>query len=83
MIAALSAAWLVIWAGSLLLQGIPDGEFVWTVGLLSAWVGYATVLLLRFVVARTEAALASLYYIPVFTFFAALIFDVGVLARAL
>jgi hypothetical protein len=82
-IASLSAAGFFLWAITLLLRGFPEGNFVWTVGILSAWVGYATVLALRFLLARTSSALSAVYYVPALAFLVALAVDIGVLLRAL
>ena len=80
---ALSAIWLLADAVDMLLFGIPDGNFVWSVGLFSAWITYATVLVLRFLVARTPEALDRLYYVPAYALLAAMSIDIGVLLRSL
>ena len=78
-ISVLSAAWLILWALKLLFVGIPDEQFVWMVGFLTAWVTYAAVLAVRYLLANSSSA----YYAPVFALLIAAALDIGVLTRAL
>jgi hypothetical protein len=78
-----SALWLLAWAIQILITGIPDNNFVWTVGLMSAWVFYSAVLLVRFALPETLRSHQVAYYFPVLALVVALFFDIGVLMLAL
>ena len=75
----LSAVALMLWGANLLFAGAPEGRFVWMPGILTAWVTYASVLGVRFLVHDRSAT----YSLPAYGMLAAVIIDIGVLARVL
>lgn len=83
LIVALSASVLLLWAISLLLSGITEPNFIWTVGVLSAWVCYAAVLVVRSFFPNSQQTVSSAYYVPAYALAVAAFVDVGVLARVL
>jgi hypothetical protein len=80
---AVSALWLFVDALDVLLFGVPDGDFVWSVGLFSAWIAYATVVVLRFLGARAPATLDRVHFVPAYALLLAMVVDFGVLLRVL
>jgi hypothetical protein len=80
---AASAAWLLVWAAGILVLGVPDAHFVWMVGFLSAWVLYASVVLVRFVVPQAVRTRPVAYYFPAFALLFAVVIDFAVLAKVL
>jgi len=74
-----SAVVLMLWAMKLLSTGVPDTNFVWMPGILTAWAAYAAVLGGRFLVRDRSYT----YYLPVLVMVVAAVLDIGVLARAI
>jgi hypothetical protein len=77
-----SAAALLAWAVSVLVRGIPEGNFSWSPGLLTGWVTYSTFLFVRYGVPagwRTP----RLRYLPFAVLALSLPVDVGVFFRLL
>ena len=74
---------LLAWATALLVVGIPKARFSWSVGLLSASVGYAFLILHRFSLPGHLKALPLLRDLPVFALLVAVPVDVGVFLRLL
>jgi hypothetical protein len=72
---------LLLWALGVLFNGIPEGRFSWSVGLLSASVFYAVVLLCRFSVTANLRSSWRIHYAPFFALACALPVDVGVFFR--
>jgi hypothetical protein len=71
---------LFVWAGTLLLRGIPEGNFAWTPGFLTAWVWYSFYLLRRYTL---PSRWSGTVYLPVVAAGIALPVDLGVLVRFL
>jgi hypothetical protein len=76
-----SAMALLLWAGDILVRGIPEGGFSWGVGLLSAWVAYSFFILCRFSVPVALRSHPLIFYTPFFALVVALPIDVGVFIR--
>jgi hypothetical protein len=74
-----SAVGLMLWATKLLSTGVPESNFVWMPGILTAWAAYAAVLGGRFLVRDRSHT----YYLPVLVLLIAGVLDIGVLARAI
>ena len=70
----------LVWAGTLLLRGIPEGNFAWTPGFLTAWVWYSFYLLRR---CALPSGWRAALYLPVVAAGIALPVDLGVLVRFL
>jgi hypothetical protein len=75
---AISSLATLGWAVSLLLRGIPEGNFAWTPGFLTVWVGYSFYLLGRYAV---SAVWRGAVYLPVIAAGIAVPIDVGVFFR--
>jgi hypothetical protein len=75
------AAAELIWALSLLIGGIPAGNFVWSVGFFTASIAYAAFLLSRYVVPIGLRSMPAFYYAPAFALAAAAPVDLGVFVR--
>jgi hypothetical protein len=80
-IVAGSAAALLLWAFGILLKGIPEGNFSWSVGLLTAWVGYSVFVLCRFSLPLRLRTHTAILYAPLMALVVAAVVDVGVLVR--
>jgi len=78
---ASSAAWGLLWALSILLEGIPKGNFRWSVGWLSAWVAYSVFVLCRFSLPPRLRAQPAVFYAPAIALVVAAAVDVGVFLR--
>ncbi len=76
-----SAAALLLWALSILIGGLPSGQFVWTTGLLTAWVGYAVFVMSRYTIAARLRGLPAVFFSPVLAVVLALPVDIGVVIR--
>ena len=70
---------LLAWAGSVLIEGIPEGNFGWTPGMLTCWVAYSVFLCARFAFPRWQSRKAAVYVVVAVA--AALPIDVGVFLR--
>jgi hypothetical protein len=69
------------WGVSLLLRGVPAGNFSWSVGLFSASVCYAVFVLSRFGIPARLRATALAYFSPAMALAVAVPIDVGVFVR--
>ena len=69
------------WGISLLFQGIPAGNFSWSVGLFSISVAYAVFVFSRFTVLSRFRAVPSIYFSPALALAAAVPVDIGVIVR--
>ena len=78
---ASSAAAGLFWASSILLVGMPAGNFRWTVGWLSAWVTYSVFVLCRFSLPPRLRAHPAVFYAPVIALVVAATVDISVLLR--
>jgi hypothetical protein len=76
-----SAAAMLLWALDILLKGIPEGNFSWSPGLLSAWVCYSFFVLCRFSLPDGVRNHAAILYTPLVALVIALPIDVGVFIR--
>lgn len=76
-----SAVALLLWALGILFNGIPEGNFSWSVGFLTVWVGYSVFVLCRFSLPRPIRTHLAVLYAPVMALVVAAMVDVGVLAR--
>jgi hypothetical protein len=73
-----SALVLLGWAVSILVGGIPEGNFSWGGGFLSATVGWAFYVLRRFTLPKRVRTHGLGYYVHVLAFASALPVDLGV-----
>ena len=80
-ILAVGAGFLLFWALGVLLNGLPDGRFSWSVGFLSVSVFYVAVLFCRFSIPSHLRSLWGVYYAPIFALICAAPVDVGVFLR--
>jgi hypothetical protein len=78
-----TATWLFVWAITILFVGVREVNFVWMVGFLSAWVLYASVAAVRFVLPLAVRSRPLAFYFPALALLVALVVDFGVLARAI
>jgi hypothetical protein len=74
---------LLAWSVSILIQGIPPGNFAWTPGFLTLWVTYAVFLTVRFALPDTPRKHPSARYVIVLAAVVALPVDLGVFLRFL
>ena len=74
---------LLFWALGVLVNGIPEGRFSWSVGLLTASVCYAAVLFCRFSIPSHLRSSWGVYYAPIFAFACAAPIDIGVFLRVI
>ena len=80
---AVGVSILLFWALGVLVNGIPEGRFSWSVGFLTASVGYAAVLFCRFSIPPHLRSSRGVYYAPIFALICAAPVDVGVLLRVI
>ena len=76
-----SAAALLVWSSGILLAGIPDGNFSWWLGFLTAWVVYSFFILSRFTLPVALRIHAAILYAPLVALVVALPIDIGVFIR--
>ena len=79
-ILVLSSIALVAWASTLLVRGIPEGNFAWTPGFLTAWVCFSFYLMRRYLL---PAGWSGAIYVPLVAAGITLPIDIGVLLRFL
>jgi hypothetical protein len=72
---------LLGWAATLLIGGLPKGNFSWSPGLLSASVFYAFLVFCRFTLSARVKALPGVYWVPLVALFLAVPVDVGIIIR--
>lgn len=75
------AGFLLLWALSVLFNGLPEGRFSWSLGSLSAAVFYAALLFCRFSVSPQLRSSQGVYYGPILALACAVPVDVGVFLR--
>ena len=75
---AASAAAAVIWALSLLVRGLPQGNFAWTPGLMTACVGYSVFLASRYSVPIGARSRPPVFYAPLIAILIAVPIDLAV-----
>jgi len=78
---AAAAMFELAWGVSLVLNGVPAGNFSWSVGLFSASVCYSALVLSRFSVPTQYRSSALVYFIPVVALAIAVPLDIGVFVR--
>ena len=71
------------WGVTLVVRGLPPGNFGWTPGLLTAWVAYGFLSTARFVLPRSWAGHRTVIYAPVAGALLTAPIDVGVFLRLL
>ncbi len=76
-----SAVALLLWALNLLVNGLSQGNFTWSVGFLSAWVCYSVLLAGRFSVPPNLRTHEAVFYAPAAALLLSLPLDVGVFIR--
>jgi hypothetical protein len=76
-----SAAALLLWAAHILFSGIPEGKFIWSVGFLTAFVGYSVFVLCRFTLPLRLRTHDAVLYAPAIALAVAAVVDIGVLVR--
>ena len=69
------------WGVSLLINGIPVGNFSWSVGLFSASVSYSVLVLSRFSAPAQFRSSAAVYFSPAVALAVAVPIDIGVFVR--
>jgi hypothetical protein len=74
---------ILVWAGSLVLNGIPAGNFAWTPGFLTAWLTYSAFLCGRFAMPGEWRQYAAVRYVAAVAAAVTLPVDVGVFLRFL
>lgn len=82
-ILVLSGVALLIWAGGIVIHGIPAGNLAWAPGFLTGWVAYSGFLCGRFVFRAAWRQHPAIRYIAVIAAAVALPVDVGVFLRFL
>lgn len=80
-ILAAGASFLLLWALGVLLNGVPEGRFSWSLGFLTVLVFYAAVLFCRFSIPSHLRSSWGIYYAPIFALICAAPVDVGVFLR--
>lgn len=80
-IIAVSATALLLWAISILVGELPSERFIWTTGLLSAWVVYSVFVLTRHTLPQTTRMNHMIYYSPFLALVFVLPVDIGVALR--
>jgi len=78
---AIGESLLLFWALGVLVNGIPEGRFSWSVGFLTASVCYAAVLFCRFSIPSHLRSSWGVYYAPIFAFACVAPVDIGVFSR--
>ena len=78
---AVSAIALLLWAAGIVLRGIPQGNFSWGVGLMTAWVAYSFFVLSRYSLPSGLRNRAAFFYAPAAALVVALPVDIGVFVR--
>ncbi len=77
------AAAIFLWAASLLVHGIPEGNFAWSPGLMSLMCAYPVFLLRRTLLSRMIDRSFVVRYMHVMAFVVALAVDIGVFHLAI
>ena len=80
-ILCLGGAAAFIWAGSILVKGIPEGRFAWSPGLMTFFCVYPVYLLRRTLLRKKLPHSATVRYLHVVVLIVALIVDVGVFVK--
>ena len=80
-ILAVGESLLLFWALGLLVHGIPEGRFAWSVGFLTASACYAAILFCRFSIPLHLRSSRGVYYAPIFAVACAAPVDIGVFLR--
>ena len=75
---ALSSLALLVWALSLLVHGLPEGNFAWSPGLMSIWICYSAFVASRYSVSPAMRHRSLLFYAPLVAIFVAIPIDVAV-----
>ena len=78
---AASAILMLLWGLGLLVNGIPDGNFSWSVGLFSLWVAYSAFVFCRFTLPSYLRSHPVVFYAPVAALLIAAVVDIGVFLR--
>jgi hypothetical protein len=76
-----SAVAMLVWGLGLLIYGIPEGNFSWSVGLFSLWVAYSVFVFCRFTLPSNLRSHPAVFYAPVTAILAAAVVDIGVFLR--
>jgi len=72
---------LFLWAANILLNGIPEGKFIWSAGFLTAFMGYSVFVLCRFSLPLRFHTHAAVLYASAIALAVAAVLDIGVLVR--
>jgi hypothetical protein len=80
---AAAAVVTLFWATSLLIRGIPETNFVWSVGFRSALVVYAFFIASRYGIPKHLRENLLIFYAPLLALVVALPIDVGVFIKAM
>ena len=80
---AAGAAAAIFWATSILFSGIPHGNFVWSVGVMSALVVYASFVASRYSVPKRFRDRMVVFYAPVLALLVSIPVDVAVFVKTL
>jgi hypothetical protein len=78
---AASSVLMLLWGLGLLVNGIPEGNFSWSVGLFSLWVAYSVFVLSRFTLPSYLRSQPVVFYAPVAALLIAAVIDIGVFLR--
>jgi hypothetical protein len=78
---AASAVGMLLWGLGLLLNGIPEGNFSWSVGLFSLWIAYSVFVLSRFTLPSHLRSHPVIFYAPMAALLGAAVIDIGVFIR--
>jgi hypothetical protein len=73
----------VLWAISILIRGMPDGKFVWSVGMMSALVAYAFFVASRYSIPKRLRARAIVFYAPLLALGISIPIDAAVFVKTL
>jgi hypothetical protein len=71
----------LLWAISILIWGLPDGRFVWSVGMMSALVAYGFFVASRYSVPKSAREHAAVFYAPLIALVLSLPIDAAVFVK--
>jgi hypothetical protein len=71
----------LLWALSILVRGLPEGTFVWSVGIMTALVGYGLFVASRYSVPKPLREHVAVFYAPVLAVVVSLPIDVAVFVK--
>lgn len=76
-----SAVAMLVWGTGLLVYGIPEVNFTWSVGLFSLWIAYSVFVFCRYSLPPDLRRRPLVFYAPVTALLGAAVVDTGVFLR--